>query len=170
MHDEMIDKFIDLIKILYKDELEPVKLAKKICDSRSLSYDEKVDWLDSLADFCSNNYCSSTEETPADKVNDIAAYFQLTTGSLYNRFLDNEDGSYKYKTIVFKGKDGKTESLYFDTLEEAMSVDPGYSGAIIHKVFGEKEGKVTSTDIETMGTRFIYNNEYRKWIYDSYLD
>ena len=167
MFEELFDEFTDLIKELYRTEINPVGLARKICESKNLTYDEKVDWLDRLAEYCDNNYRSEDKKTPADKVNDIASYFQLTVGSLYTDFSNNSDGLYRYKVITYdKGKEIST--VYFDTLSSALDYVPESKCAILHKVFADRDNKpkLKSKDLKTLSTRFIYSNY--KWVYDVY--
>ena len=159
MYEEMFDEFDGLIREL--DFIKPDSIAKQICDSKRFTYDEKVDWLDKLYEFCQNNYCGS--DIPS-KVEDIAAYYQLTVGNLYNRLLDNKDRQFKFRVEMFdKSMSDKNEidTIFYDTLDKALEVVPTRKNAIISV---EALKVLDDLDYKADRTRFIYRNN--KWIYD----
>ena len=160
MFEEMFDEFNGLIREL--DFIKPDSIAAQICFSKKLTYDEKVDWLDKLYEFCQNNYCGSDI---VSKVEDIAAYYQLTVGNLYNRLLDNKDEQFKFKVTMFdksmSDKD-ETDVSFYDTLDKALEVVPTRKNAIINI---EASKILDNEDLKAARTRFIYCNN--KWIYDT---
>jgi len=166
MFEDLYKEFEELIKLIFVNEIEPAELASKICSSRNLTYDEKVEWLDKLGEYCDNNYCNPEDETPADTVQDIAAYFEVMVGSEYTKFGDNENEKFAYK-VTDHDKYGKLLNMeYYKTLEEAFNYVPKEGIGIIRKVVAVKNGdKVLDfKSIKNLSTRFIYNKD--RWIFD----
>jgi hypothetical protein len=169
MFEELYKEFEDLIKLIFVNEIGPVELASKICSTKNLTYDEKVEWLDKLGEYCNNNYCNPEDETPADAVQDIAAYFQVMVGSKYNMFIDNAEEEFAYKVSDFDHYGKEINLEYYKTIEEATSYIPKNGIGIIRKVLAVKDkdsGKVIDfKHIKSLANRFVYNNG--KWIFES---
>ena len=166
MYEQLYEEFKDLIELIFVNEIEPAELASKITVTKKLTYDEKVEWLDKLGEYCDNNYANPEDETPADVVQDIAAYFQVTVGSEYTNFGDNENEKYAYKVTDYD-RYGKLINLeYYKTLEEAFEYVPEQGIGIIRKVLAVKENDkiIDFKSVLNLANRFVYSEG--KWIFD----
>ena len=165
MFEELFDEFSEVIRAI--DYVEPVKFAEKICKSWDLTYDEKVEWLDKLSEFCDNNYRNESKESIADKVNDVASYFEIINGDLYNGFNAKSE-YFHFKVITIATDTAGGEESYFDTIEEALAYIPKSGAGLIRRVLRDADiiPEVTSKEFNVVSCRYIFRNG--KWIFDSF--
>ena len=148
-----------------------MKLAEKICKSWDLTYDEKVEWLDKLSEFCDNNYRNYRndllKESISDKVRDIASYFEVINGDLYNRFNATSE-YFRFKVTTLTTDTARGEESYFDTIEEALACIPKSGTGVIRRALRDDDVRPEASfkEFEVASCRYIFRNG--RWIFDSF--